>query len=121
MNAINWFEIPTRDLTRSKRFYEHVLAGRLTDTEVPGMKMALLPYEEPGVGGALVQFEEAVPHADGVRVYLHGGADLAPLLARVPEAGGTVVLEKTLVRPDVGYIALFRDLDGNVLGVHSTG
>ena len=37
MNAINWFEIPTRDLTKSKRFYEHVLAGRLTDTEVPGM------------------------------------------------------------------------------------
>lgn len=121
MHAINWFEIPTRNLTTSKRFYEQVLGSPLREeaADFPGLKMALLPYAEPGVGGALVQGEDFKPHADGVRVYLNGGEDLAPILARVASAGGRVVLPKTFVRADIGHIAMFCDPDGNVVGLHS--
>jgi predicted enzyme related to lactoylglutathione lyase len=120
MHAINWFEIPTRDLAQARRFYEQVLGSPLReDADFPGLKMALLPYAEPGIGGALVQGRDFRPHADGVRVYLNGGEDLAPIVARVAAAGGRVVLPKTFVRADIGYIALFCDPDGNVVGLHS--
>ncbi|MBI5544963.1 MAG: VOC family protein, partial [Deltaproteobacteria bacterium] len=70
MNAINWFEIPTRKISEAKHFYEQILAKPLKDdSSVPGFRMALLPYTEPGVGGALVEFDQARPHGDGVRVY----------------------------------------------------
>ncbi len=121
MHAINWFEIPTRDLAQASRFYEQILGSPLKEeaADFPGLKMALLPYAEPGIGGALVQGPDFRPHADGVRVYLNGGEDLAPILGRVPAAGGRVVLPKTFVRADIGHIALFSDPDGNVIGLHS--
>ena len=120
MNAINWFEIPTRNIAAAKPFYEKILGGQLIDhNNLPGMKMSILPYEEPGVGGALIESDQAIPGPNGVLIYLNGGDDLSAILERIPDAGGTVVMKKTLVTPDIGYIALFRDLDGNVLGLHS--
>lgn len=121
MNAINWFEIPTADLARATRFYEQILACTLhQETSFPEMPMAMFPYSEgEGVGGCLCQHPECRPHADGVRIYLNAGDDLAPLLARVPQAGGAVVVPKTLIREDIGYFALFSDLDGNIIGLHS--
>ncbi|MBI5545604.1 MAG: VOC family protein, partial [Deltaproteobacteria bacterium] len=51
----------------------------------------------------------------------NGGEDLAVILARVSAAGGKVIMEKTFLRADIGHIALFSDLDGNVIGLHSMG
>ena len=120
MNAINWFEIPAADFKRAVAFYETIMATRLPlDESFPGMKMAMLPYQEPGVGGCLIEFEQSRPHADGVRIYLNGGDDLAPILARVEPAGGRIVMKKTLLRDDIGYIALIGDSEGNIIGLHS--
>ena len=48
------------------QFYEQILATKFPiDTSFPGMPMAMLPYAEPGVGGCLIEFEQARPHADG--------------------------------------------------------
>ena len=120
MNAINWFEIPVADFTRAITFYERVLAAKLhVDDSFPGMRMAVFPHAEAGVGGALFEHPEARPHADGVRVYLNGGDDLGPLLARAVAAGGQIVMPKTHLRDDIGCIAMFRDSEGNVIGLHS--
>ena len=120
MNAINWFEIPAADLERATTFYETILAAKLTvDTSFPGMRMALFPYQEQGVGGCLIEFEQARPNADGVRIYLNGGDDLAAILDRVQSAGGQIVMPKTLIRPEIGYIGLFSDSEGNIVGLHS--
>ena len=120
MNALNWFEIPVTDFTRACRFYEAILAAALpVDDSFPGMQMAFLPSSETGVGGCLVACDASKPNADGVRVYLNGGEDLAAILARIQGAGGKVVVPKTLIREDIGYFALFEDSEGNVLGLHS--
>jgi predicted enzyme related to lactoylglutathione lyase len=120
MNAINWFEIPVVDFGRACRFYGEILATTLpVDSSFPGMQMAFLPASEDGVGGCLVACEPSKPSADGVRVYLNGGEDLAVILARVEGAGGKVVVPKTLIREDIGYFALFTDSEGNTLGLHS--
>ena len=120
MNAINWFEIPAANFARAVVFYETIMAVQLPiDESFPGLKMAMLPYQEPGVGGCLIEFDKHRPHADGVRIYLNGGDDLAPILARVAAAGGQVVMPKTLIRDDIGYIGMFSDSEGNIVGLHS--
>jgi uncharacterized protein len=37
----------------------------------------------------------------------------------VKAAGGKVVLQKTLITPDLGYFAFFTDTEGNKVGLHS--
>ncbi|KAF7599183.1 MAG: lactoylglutathione lyase [Candidatus Dactylopiibacterium carminicum] len=120
MNAVNWFEIPVADLERASVFYGRLYATELQrNNDFPGMPMAMLPYVEPGVGGCLVKMDEARPHADGVRVYLNGGDDLATILERVVPAGGKVIVPKTLIHAEIGYFAIFADTEGNLLGLHS--
>ena len=120
MNAINWFEIPAANLQRAVKFYEQILATKLPiDTSFPGMPMAMLPYAEPGVGGCLIEFEQARPHTDGVRIYLNAGDDLRPILDRVEGAGGAIIMPRTLIRDDICYIGMFRDSEGNIVGLHS--
>ena len=122
MNAINWFEIPAANFKRAVAFYEQIMAAKLPiEDSFPGMKMAMFPYQEPGVGGCVIEFEQTRPHADGVRIYLNGGDDLAVILDRVEAAGGKVVMPKTLIRDDVGYMGLFSDSEGNIVGLHSMG
>ena len=118
MNAINWFEIPVTDFARARQFYESILAtGLKLDESFPGMRMALFPGDE--VCGCLIEFAESRPHADGVRIYLNGGEDLGPILDRVVPAGGMVIMPKTFLRDDIGHIGMFRDSEGNIVGLHS--
>jgi len=120
MNAINWFEIPAANFERAVAFYETILAAKLKiDTSFPDIQMAVFPYECPGVGGGIIAMEGLRPNPDGVRIYLNGGDDLAAILARVEAAGGKVLLPKTLLSEHIGYIATFRDSEGNVIGLHS--
>ena len=51
--------------------------------------------------------------------YLNGGADLAVVLDRVANAGGTVIQEKTEVSPEIGYMAIIDDSEGNRIHLHS--
>lgn len=118
MNAINWFEIPVADFSRARRFYETIMGCELKlDESFPGMKLAIFPGDE--VCGCLIEYNEARPHADGVRIYLNGGDDLGPILDRVVPAGGTVIMPKTFLREDIGNIGMFRDTEGNIVGLHS--
>jgi predicted enzyme related to lactoylglutathione lyase len=118
-NALNWFEIPVSDLARAKRFYGSVLQAELREETMNGTSMAILPYEKGGVGGALIAGENFVPSSQGAIVYLDAGEDLDGAIARVEEAGGKVVLGKTLVSPEIGSIAHFLDTEGNRLALHS--
>jgi predicted enzyme related to lactoylglutathione lyase len=68
-NALNWFEIPVTDLARAKSFYGSVLQAELRQEAMNGIDMAILPYREGGVGGALVKGEPFTPGANGAVVY----------------------------------------------------
>lgn len=60
------------------------------------------------------------PRDNGTQVYLNAGHDLAPILVRIEAAGGKVVLPKTEITPEIGYMALFVDSEGNRVGLHSS-
>ncbi len=120
-NAINWFEIPAKDLERAKSFYEKVLDAKMETVtmEDMGQTMVFFPSDwENGVGGSLVAGPGFEPSDKGSTVYLNGGDDLASPLARVENAGGKVVLPKTQIG-EHGFIAQFIDTEGNKVAFHS--
>src|SRR5262245_44748032 len=115
-----WFEIPTANLDRAVRFYETLVDAKLTREEMGPMSMAVFPFEKPGTSGALVRAEGYKPGATGTVVYLHVD-DIRPLLARVPKAGGEVLLPLTQLPDEGGVFAQLRDSEGNRVGVFSRG
>ena len=118
-HVLNWFEIPVTDFARAKAFYETVLGISIAPMAMGPTMMGMLSTDPEAVGGAIVQGEGGVPSQNGTMVYLNGGDDLAPLLARVVQAGGQVVVPKTEIGNDFGFFAHFVDTEGNKVGLHS--
>lgn len=123
-NAISWFEIGVTDLERATRFYEAIFGDSLIPMELENIKMRMFPITDMqnGVGGALVDsggFHKP-SLTDGPLVYLNGNPDLQHVLDKVPAAGGTVMVPKTSISPEYGFMAVFIDTEGNRIGLHST-
>ncbi|MFD2257850.1 VOC family protein [Luteolibacter algae] len=118
-NALNWFEIFTNDLTKATEFYSTILAAELEPATMEGCQMAMFPSDtENGVGGAITRMEGCAPGAGGTLVYLNVEGDLDGVISRIPGAGGTIVKERFSISPH-GFIAIFRDPEGNLVGLHS--
>ena len=118
-HTLNWFEIPVTDFARAKAFYETVLGISIAPMAMGPTMMGMLSTDPTAVGGAIVQGEGGMPSQNGTMVYLNGGEDLAPMLARVAQAGGAVVVPKTEIGSDLGFFAHFVDTEGNKVGLHS--
>ncbi len=118
-NTLNWFEIPVADFARAKAFYEKVLEITIEPLQMGPQTMGMLSKDPTGVGGAIVHGEGAIPSKLGTLVYLNGKDDLAPMLARVAQFGGTVTVPKTEIGNNFGYFAHFIDTEGNTVGLHS--
>ncbi len=121
-NAVSWFEIPTADLERATQFYETIFQVSLFPMDTPNLKMRLFPIDDPmtGIGGALVYAKDFYnPSAtDGPMIYLNGNPDLQDILDRIEGAGGKIVVPKTQISPEHGYMAVFHDTEGNRMALH---
>ncbi|MBK9177679.1 MAG: VOC family protein, partial [Flavobacteriales bacterium] len=73
------------------------------------------------VGGAIVKSGMHKPSKEGTLVYLNANPDLAESLGRVEKAGGKVLMPKTHISDDIGYMAFFMDTEGNAVAMHSNG
>jgi len=120
-HALNWFEIPVTNFPRAQAFYAAVLGQTIEPMVMGPVTMGFLTSDPNAVGGALVHSDEAIPSKLGTIVYLNGGDDLAPMLARVARAGGSIVVPKTDIGNDFGFFAHFIDTEGNKVGLHSMG
>lgn len=120
VNALNWFEIPALDLDRAVKFYETIFAIEMPRMEMGGA-MAFFPIDMGSgkVGGALMQSPYHKPSADGAVVYLNGNPDLDIVLGRIEAAGGKIVMPKTKITDEIGYMAFFIDSEGNRVALHS--
>lgn len=123
-NAISWFEIPATDIDMAQKFYETIFGITMMPMDMPNIKMRMFPLTdiENGVGGAVVDsggFHK--PSAtDGPLIYLNGNPDVENILSKVTAAGGKVLVTKTAISPDYGFMAVFIDTEGNRIGLHST-
>ncbi len=120
MSAINWFEIPVSDMDRAVKFYSEILGTPMEVFSNEGVSVAFLPMAEGDVGGSLIEGPGYVPSQEGSLVYINGNPDLSAILARVGAAGGTVLTQKSPIGEN-GFIAIFTDIEGNRVGLHSVG
>jgi predicted enzyme related to lactoylglutathione lyase len=122
-SAISWFEIPATDLARATKFYETIFNVSLIPMDTPNIKMRMFPVEDmmTDIGGAVVDsggFHK--PSAtDGPLIYLNGNPDVQKVLDKVEAAGGKIVVPKTEISPEYGFMAVFIDTEGNRIGLHS--
>ena len=122
-NAISWFEIGVADLERDTKFYEAIFGDALIPMDMDSIKMRMFPITdiENGVGGALVDsggFHKP-SLTDGPLIYLNGNPDVQIILDKIEAAGGSILIPKTAISPDYGFMAVFVDSEGNRIGLHS--
>lgn len=122
-NAISWFEIPSVDLDRAQKFYETIFGIQLVPMDTPQIKMRMFPLDDPmsGIGGAVVKTDGYhTPSGEaGVLIYLDGNPDVQQVLDKVEAAGGKIMVPKTEISPEYGFMAVFIDTEGNRIGLHS--
>lgn len=112
-SGISYLHIPARDPSHSVRFYQAVFGWSLTGG-------ADLPGFEDGTGHVIGKFvtSQAATGEDGIRPFVDVES-LDRTLARIAAHGGDVV---TAPYPEEDvWVATFRDLAGNVLGVRQRG
>lgn len=118
-SAISWFQVPATDFSRAVKFYSTVLQKPLREEAMLGERMAIFPYDQSGVGGAVTQAEYLQPSLDGNNVFLLVEDELDTALERVESAGGHVMTPKTKLGEDMGHFAVICDTEGNRIGLHS--
>ena len=123
-NALNWFEIPVSDFDRAKNFYETIFSYQMPENIMGPARMGFFLYDMPAgkVGGAIVYNPGLYsPSDNGSLIYLNCQPDLQIVLDKVTAAGGSVLMAKTPVAPDLGFWALIKDSEGNRIALHSMG
>lgn len=120
-NSLNWFEIPATDIERARSFYGTIFNCELDPVmDMMGMKMSNFPWE-PGSGkanGGLCQSDMHKPSQEGAVIYLNANPNIQTIIDRIEKAGGQVVMPKTQISPEIGYMAFFIDSEGNKIGLH---
>ena len=115
---VSWFEIPAVDFHQAVNFYNQIFGIEMKQNITEVNAMAFFPVTS-GIGGAIISGPGSIPSDHGPLLYLNGGKDLNIVLNKVEEAGGRIVMPKTLISEDAGYFAIFIDSQGNKLALHS--
>ena len=118
-NALNWFEIPSANFERAKKFYETILDTTMHASNMGEYQMAFFPMDDGKVGGAVINHPMLKPSSDGLIVYLNANPDLTATLDRIAKAGGQILVPKTEITPEIGFFAMFLDSEGNKVALHS--
>lgn len=118
MNHVQHFEIPYKSQQRAKKFYFDAFGWQLFDVPGTGYSFATtVPIERNGMpkrpgainGGLMPRSKEVAAPT----LLVHVG-DLEAHLARIEDAGGTVLVPPHAVGPV--WRAYVRDTEGNVIG-----
>ena len=123
-NPVNWFEIYVNDMQRAQQFYETVLQVKLTllpnaSSNHSDMQYVTFPGagENFGSSGALVKIKEVKAGGNSIIIYFYC-EDCSVEESRVVAAGGKIIRSKTSIG-EYGFISLFYDSEGNMIGLQS--
>ena len=114
MPKINHFEINADDIQRAKEFYEKVFNWKIERWEGPleYWNISAGEEDEEGINGGLQKRENK---DDGIFNYV-GVESVEKTLKKIKENGGEILKPKSPI-PNVGYYAVFKDTEGNQLGI----
>lgn len=119
-NMVAWFEIPVSNMDRAKKFYESVFKIEISLQDIGGLMMAFFPAnpESPGAMGSLMKYDSYIPSHEGTLIYF-GSEDVEIELNRIKESGGEILMGKTQISPEIGFMGMFQDTEGNRIALYS--
>jgi len=120
-NPVNWFEIYVQDMERAKAFYQQTLQVTLEKLQSPDPNLELwafpIQHQSPGSAGALVKMKGYNSGPGGTLIYF-SCEDCAIEAGRAASNGGSVERPKFPIG-QYGFIAIVKDTEGNLIGLHS--
>jgi predicted enzyme related to lactoylglutathione lyase len=118
---INWFQIPVLNMERAISFYSNILSVEFDRIRLLNADIAVFPYdpERDAIKGALYCGLGHGPAINRTIVFLNAGPALSVVLAKVEEAGGTILKSKTYLNNKSCYVAYIRDTEGNRIGLYA--
>lgn len=119
-SILNWFSVPTTDFDRARRFYQNILNMKMPEAKTSngGRMAAFVPMSGLGCNGAIDDDPVHKPSMNGITLYLNVDGEIDAVLGRIESAGGKITQPKMSIG-EHGFIALFQDLEGNKMGLHS--
>lgn len=117
--TLSWFEIPVKDMDRARKFYETILKIEMQDLpEILEIKKVAFPSDGP-ICGSLAMSPMHKPSLDGAIIYLNANPQLQPVVDRIEKAGGKILLPKTEMGNEIGFMAYMIDTEGNAVALHA--
>ena len=120
-NTIMHFEIPADDVSRAKTFYEKTFGWKITAYPMPPgqeyFAVMAKKGDDAGINGGLMKRQNAgQSFTNYVTV-----KSIDAMSQSVQNNGGSIVMPKQEIPGGMGWIAMFRDPEGNVMGLHQPG
>jgi predicted enzyme related to lactoylglutathione lyase len=117
MDRVVHFEIHADDPSRAIQFYEDVFGWEIRRWDGPSEYWLVTtgPDERPGINGGILRRQD--PSAS-----VHNTIEVKNLdqaIHKIKQNGGTVVVAKIAI-PRVGWLAYFKDTEGNMFGIMQT-
>lgn len=129
-NPIVHFEIPVDDVDRAIEFYTTIFNWQIEKMEMPAESSTEgEPYyivrttevddkqmaKTPGAinGGLMKRQQPDQPFLNYISV-----PSIEESLIVIKDNGGTLIMPKTTIGADMGWIAIFKDTEGNLMGLH---
>ena len=116
-NSIVHFEIPADNLKRAKKFYEKLFGWKITDPWK--MNYFMVETKDKGKdginGGLMARQNPGQPFMNYVAV-----DSIDAYSKKVVKAGGAIALPKMEIGKGMGWVAAFKDTEGNLMGLHQS-
>ena len=109
-NPVVHFEIHAKDGKKAQEFYRDLFEWHI-DANNPMDYGVVDTHAEGGINGGVT----ADPQGPSVTVYVQVD-DINAYLKKIEGMGGKTIMPRTVI-PDTVTMALFSDLDGNVVGL----
>ncbi len=122
-NKVVHFEIPAEDIERAKEFYKEIFNWKITS--IPEMKYNIvhtvevdeknMPKQAGAINGGIMEKSNEIKSP----VITIDVENIDNSLSKIENIGGKVIREKVQVG-DMGFVAYFKDTEGNILGLWET-
>ena len=112
--GVNHFEIGSKDFKKAQEFYSSIFDWEIA--ELPDMGYAMVTKgNDESIGGGI----KANDNPPSVTFYITVD-DIGAYLSKIESAGGKTIMPETAIGENMGFTAMFSDLDGNMLGLYKT-
>ncbi|MDD5354828.1 MAG: VOC family protein, partial [bacterium] len=118
------FEIPADDVERAKAFYQKTFGWGFNEYKMPGadsywliqtveVDKNMMPKEPGAINGGMMK--RHMPQQSFTNYIQVDSID--EMLKTIIANGGTLIVPKQEIDKDMGWLAAFKDTEGNIMGL----